>query len=375
MLVSSASSGTSVDPGSDKAAVPAGKMKFSSFHLFHQHDGWSEKQVYDYNVELVEYLEEQGFHGVWLAEHHFRNYGLCNNVPAMLSHLAGRTSKIRLGSGVIILPLHNPIMIAEELAQLDLLSNGRVDFGVGRGYQSLEFSRFGVELSEARERLEEGLELIHRLWAENEVSFEGKFYRCEGLELKPKPLQRPIPTYVASISPDTVVRCAQRNLPILGDPVATWSSLKRAADTWHRTMDELDFDAGAHELCAMRTVYVGETNEQAREDLARFEIGFDRAKVINSQSAPLDPKTGKIAKGYEFWEGRYLKGGSVDNDFRWDQLEIIGDPERVIQQVRTLQSFGYNNLMCDFGSTRPFPIKEMKRVIKFFADEVMPAFA
>jgi len=375
MLGSSANATTATDQGPAAPGTAAKKMKFSSFHLFHQHDGWSEQQVYDYNVELVEYLEECGFHGVWVAEHHFRNYGLCNNVPAMLSHLAARTSRIRLGSGVIILPLHNPIMVAEELAQLDLLSNGRVDFGVGRGYQSLEFARFGVELSEARERLEEGLDLIHRLWRDDSVTFDGKFYSCEELELKPKPLQRPIPTYIASISPDTVVRCAQRGLPILGDPVATWSSLKRAADTWHATMAEMNFDADAHELCAMRTVYAAPTNEQAREDLARFELGFDRAKVINTQSAPLDPKTGKIAKGYEFWEGRYLKGGSVDNDFRWDQLEIIGDPDRVIEQVRTLQSFGYNNLMCDFGSTRPFPIGEMKRIIKFFADEVMPAFA
>ncbi|MFD2499699.1 LLM class flavin-dependent oxidoreductase [Rhizorhabdus histidinilytica] len=150
------------------------RMKFSAFLLYHQHAGWSEKQVYDYNTELVEHLEECGFDGVWVAEHHFRDYGLCTNIPAMLSYLAARTSKIRLGSGVLILPLHNPILIAEEIAQLDLLSNGRFDFGIGRGYQSLEFSRLGVDLSEARERFDEALDLINRLWREDDVSHSGK---------------------------------------------------------------------------------------------------------------------------------------------------------------------------------------------------------
>jgi hypothetical protein len=92
------------------------------------------------------------------------------------------------------------------------------------------------------------------------------------------------------------------------------------------------------------------------------------------RSAPFDSKTGEVAKGFEYYQDRYLKGGTVGADFRWDQLEIIGDPERVINQIKMVQEMGYSNLMCDFGSTRPLPIEEMRRVLKFFAAEVIPAF-
>jgi alkanesulfonate monooxygenase SsuD/methylene tetrahydromethanopterin reductase-like flavin-dependent oxidoreductase (luciferase family) len=353
----------------------AGMMKFSSFHLFHQHPGWSEREVFEYNIELVEFLEEMGFDGMWAAEHHFRDYGLCNNIPGLLSFMAARTSKLRLGTGIVVLPLHNPVLVAEEIAQLDMLSNGRVNFGVGRGYQSGEFDRFGIDITEARDRFDEALDLILRLWREDNVTHRGQYYRCDDATLKPKPIQRPgPPVYVASISPDTVKRCAQRGLPILGDPVATFRNLGRAADTWRTEMAANGFDVEDNALCCMRTVYVAETNEKARADLAKFEATFDRASIVNVQNAPIDAKTGEIAKGYEFWQGRYLKGGTLSDDFRWDQLEVIGDPERVIGQIKTLQALGYGNIMCDFGSTRPMPIGEMKTIIRLFAEEVMPEF-
>ena len=351
------------------------KMKFSSFHLFNRPDHMTTKEVYDYQIELVEYLEELGFDGVWLAEHHFRDYGVCPDTLAMLMHLAGRTKDIRLGTGVSILPLHNPISIAESAAQLDLLSNGRLDFGVGRGYQGSEFERFGIEITEARQRYNEALDMIIGLWTEKNFSYDGQFYRCKELNLIPTPLQNPHPPiHVASISPETIELCAKRGLPLLIDPVATYKNVGKAAHNWHEAMIKNNKDPEQHDLCVMRSVYVAESNEKAKADLAKFEVGFDRSKIVNQQSAPIDPKTGKIADGFEFWQSRYLKGGTVTDDFRWDQLEIAGDPERVINQIKALQEFGINNLMCDFGSTRPLPIKEMKRIIKFFADEVIPAF-
>ena len=350
-------------------------MKFSSFHLFNKPEHLSCKQVYDFHTEIVEYLEELDFDGIWVAEHHFRDYGICPDIIGMLMHMAARTSKIRLGTGVAILPLHNPVSVAEAAAQLDLLSNGRLDFGVGRGYQGSEFARFGINISEARQRYNEALDMIIGLWTEKDFSYTGEFYQCQALNLMPTPLQTPHPPiYVASISPETIELCAKRGLPLLIDPVATYKNVGKAAHSWHEAMIKNDSNPNDHDLCVMRSVYVAESNEKAKEDLAKFEIGFDRSKIVNQQSAPIDPKTGQIAEGFEFWQSRYLKGGSVSDDFRWDQLEIAGDPERVINQIKLLQEFGINNLMCDFGSTRHMPVADMKRIIKFFADEVMPAF-
>lgn len=350
-------------------------MKFSSFHLFNRPENMTPKEVYAYHIELAEYLEEMGFHGIWLAEHHFRDYGVCPDTIGMLMHLAARTEKLRLGTGVTILPLHNPISIAESAAQLDLLSDGRLEFGVGRGYQGSEFERFGINITEARARYNEALDMIIGLWTQDDFSYQGEFYQCENLNLIPRPQQQPHPPiHVASISPETIDLCASRGLPILIDPVATYKNVGRAAQHWQQSMRDNNNDPDAFDLCVMRSVYVAETNEAAKEDLAKFEIGFDRSKIVNQQSAPIDPKTGEIAEGFEFWQSRYMKGGSVSDDFRWDQLEVAGDPERAINQIQLLREFGVNNLMCDFGSTRPMPIQEMKRIIKFFADEVMPAF-
>ena len=126
---------------------PAKPMKFSAFLLFHRFAGRSVRETYDYNIAVAETLEETGFDGIWVSEHHFRDYGTIPSTPQMLAFLAARTERLRLGTGVIVLPLHNPISVAEEIAQLDVLSGGRVDFGVGRGYQSIEFDGHGIDLA------------------------------------------------------------------------------------------------------------------------------------------------------------------------------------------------------------------------------------
>nr|BFE87591.1 hypothetical protein GCM10020093_101920 [Planobispora longispora] len=167
---------------------------------------------------------------------------------------------------------------------------------------------------------------------------------------------------------------AERGLPVLADPAAPFRKVVQAAETWRETAGRAGHDVAAAELVVARSVYVAPTVERAREDQARFEAMFDRARIFNEKSAPIDPKTGKAAQGFEYYQDRYLKGGSVSNDFRWEQLEVIGDPERVIGQIKLLEEAGFANLLCDFGSTRPMPLDEMKKVMRFFAAEVMPAF-
>ncbi|WP_157253462.1 LLM class flavin-dependent oxidoreductase [Nonomuraea typhae] len=350
-------------------------MRFSTFHLFHRFDGQSFKDVYDYHLELIELAEELGFDGVRLAEHHFRDYGVVPNLFTLLAHAAARTTRIRLGTGIVVLPLHNPIHVAEEAALVDVLSGGRLDLGIGRGYQSFEFEGFGIDLAEARDRFNEALEVILGLWTSPEYRHEGKFYKT-GTEvtLTPRPLQAPHPPiHVAAVSPETVTMYAERGLPILADPAAPFKKVVGAAERWRETARQAGHPEDA-ELVVARSVYVAPTVERARADQARFEAAFDRSRIFNEKSAPIDAKTGKAAQGFEYYQDRYLKGGTVSADFRWEQLEVIGDPARVIEQVTLLREAGFSNLLCDFGSTRPLPLEEMKQVMRFFAAEVMPAF-
>ena len=351
-------------------------MKFSTFLLFHRPDqSRSIKEVYDYNLRVAELLEELDFDALWVSEHHFRDYGTVPNIFTMLAYLAGRTERIRLGSGVVVLPLHDPVHVAEEAAMVDLLSGGRLDLGVGRGYQSIEFDGFGRALSEARQRFDEALDMITGLWANDVYRHEGRFYRTGEVNVTPRPLQQPHPPiYVAAVSPETVELYARRGLPILADPAAPFRKVHQAAQTWQTVAREAGHDPAATDLVISRSVWLAPTIEQARADQEAFEKAFDRARIFNEKSAPIDTATGKTAEGFEFWEGRYLKGGTVGTEFRWEQLEVIGDPERVIGQVAMLQDFGFNHLMCDFGSTRHVPFEDMRRAITFFAKEVIPAF-
>jgi alkanesulfonate monooxygenase SsuD/methylene tetrahydromethanopterin reductase-like flavin-dependent oxidoreductase (luciferase family) len=352
---------------------PGPRIRFSSFHLVHGFPGWSATEVYDYHLELVEWLEDLRFDGVWFAEHHFRDYGIVPSVMGMLSHVAARTERLRLGTGVMVLPLHNPLEVAEQAAQLDVLSKGRLDFGVGRGYQSVEFDGYRVALEEARERFLEALDVIVGLWTNPSFRHSGRFYETGDVELVPRPVQRPHPPLrVAAVSPETVTLCAARGLPILVDAATPFSRIRDAARTWREAATAAGRDADGA-LVAQRLVHVAPSIETAREDLERFAGMFDRSRVFNDRSAPIDSSTGRIAKGFEAWD-RYGKNVTVDTDFQWERQEVIGDPARVIGQIEMLRSFGYSEVMCDFGSTLPIPLDEMKKTLKLFADEVIPAF-
>jgi alkanesulfonate monooxygenase SsuD/methylene tetrahydromethanopterin reductase-like flavin-dependent oxidoreductase (luciferase family) len=351
-------------------------MQFSTFSLFNRRPGETLRETYDYYLELVEYTEELGFDGAWVAEHHFRDYGTCPSIMTMLGYLAGRTEKLRLGSGIMVLPLHNPIQVAEEAAQVDMLSNGRLDLGVGRGYQGIEFGGFGIDLAEARDRTNEALEMILGLWTNERFSYEGKYYSTGAeVELLPKPVQNPHPPiYVASVSPDTVEIYAKRGLPIVADPVATFTRLGKAATIWHETAQAAGHDTATARLGVLRTVYVAPTNELAHQAQLRFEEELDRTQYFNDNSAPIDQKSGQFAEGFEYWQQRYMAGGELSTDFRWERIELIGDPDRVISQVKSMQDFGYSHVICDFVGNHPLPVDEMKATLKLFAEEVIPAF-
>lgn len=127
-------------------------MKLGMLHLFENPVGKTEQQIVKEQMELMHEAENLGFDSVWPAEHHFSEYGYCASPQVSLAAVAARTRRIRLGTGVVVLPFHNPVRVAEDFAFLDLMSDGRVDLGVGRGYQPLEFRGFGLDGQQANSR-------------------------------------------------------------------------------------------------------------------------------------------------------------------------------------------------------------------------------
>jgi alkanesulfonate monooxygenase SsuD/methylene tetrahydromethanopterin reductase-like flavin-dependent oxidoreductase (luciferase family) len=167
-------------------------------------------------MELMRAAEDLGFDSVWPAEHHFTEYGYCASPALSLAAVAAQTRRIRLGTGVVVLPLNHPLRVAEDYAFLDHLSDGRVDLGIGRGYQPLEFQRYGVDQTTTRAQFDEALEVIHQAWARGRVSFQGKHYRFDDVPIRPRPVQRPHPPiWMAALSAETFALAGHYGLNLL----------------------------------------------------------------------------------------------------------------------------------------------------------------
>lgn len=173
-------------------------------------------------MQTGEAAEALGFGSVWVAEHHHSRFAIGSALTVLLGHLAARTRRVRLGTGASLLALNDPVRVAEDVATLDLLSGGRIEFGVARGGPfPAQYRHAGVAGGdEARERMVEALALIRRLWAEPAVDHDGRFYRCTALAVEPRPLQRPVPVWLASLSAEALQLAAREGHGLMATPSA-----------------------------------------------------------------------------------------------------------------------------------------------------------
>src|SRR5215471_8910325 len=215
-------------------------MKFGYFTLSDNHYEDNPRDANAFVADILDeaiYAEEVGLHSAWIGEHHFSTLGVLSCPDLVLAHVAARTRRIRLAPAVTVLPLHHPIRVAEQWATLDLLSNGRVDFAAGRGYDRREYLPFRVSFEDNQSIFEEGLELVRTLWAaEGRISHHGKHYSFDDARITPKPVQRPIPTYVGSFSKPSIELAARLGCGLIVAPFAaaiSFGGLKQVADLYH----------------------------------------------------------------------------------------------------------------------------------------------
>ncbi|MBV8477278.1 MAG: LLM class flavin-dependent oxidoreductase, partial [Acidobacteria bacterium] len=196
-------------------------MRFGFFDQLPRADWQSERQRYQDILAQIEFGDELGFDTAWLGELHFIPSFSCLASPLMiLAAAAQRTRRIRLGTAVTLLPLHNPVKMAEDAATLDVLSGGRLEFGVGRGATPIYFAGYNVPQEESRDRFEESLQMIQRAWTDERLTYEGKYFRVKDLPLAPKPVQQPHPPIrIAANSPDTFAIAGQLGFPIFASPL------------------------------------------------------------------------------------------------------------------------------------------------------------
>src|SRR5438552_18049146 len=191
-------------------------MDFGLVVAMQRDEAWSEPAVYDSDLRQMLAAEALGYHSVWIAEHHFNDYGLCPAPPVLAAYLAARTTTLRLGMGVSLLPLHHPVDLAEELAVLDVVSGGRLDVGIGRGGTLQDYQTFQSDRDDSRARAEERIALMRHSWSGAPCDFQVRFHPAGRPHVRPRPPRRPhAPLLIACNSEDSVLSAARIGLPTL----------------------------------------------------------------------------------------------------------------------------------------------------------------
>jgi alkanesulfonate monooxygenase SsuD/methylene tetrahydromethanopterin reductase-like flavin-dependent oxidoreductase (luciferase family) len=307
--------------------------------------------------------ERAGFYEVWLAEHNGRRYGMAGNVVVPAAAIAAATSTIRIGTAVTRLPLHHPVHLCEDLSYVDVLSKGRLDWGIGRGYDAYEFGAYGVPFEEAAGRWEDTYQAVTRMWETGRTGFDSKYHRFADTELLPAPVQRPAPpTYVTVAGSDGSVKwCAERLLPIMFGsglaPAAVRGKLRlygdHAASLGHPT-EAIDRALG--DTWQLKQVHVGETTERAVEEF--------RGGVLWYMDA-LNNRTAFGFSGDQMPYEYYVKHQAV----------LIGSPQKVTEMIAEYhEASSVNNLIC-WMSIGNQPHQQVLDSIALFGDQVIPALA
>jgi len=247
-------------------------MRFGTFHLAEAPEDLSPGEALAAELRQIVLAEDLGFDSVWLAEHHFTSYCVVNDALSFASHVAAVTSTVRIGTAVSVLPLHHPVEIAERATLVDVLSNGRLLLGVGRGYSATEFGAFGLDLAGRRERFEEALDVVLKAWSHERFDHEGKFWTLKDVALTPRPLQSPHPQVIvaSSGSPETVASVAARGLPLmLGGDFLTPQGVAERIDSYRAGASEVGLLPEAAGVLAgdswvMLKIHMGESRKEAR---------------------------------------------------------------------------------------------------------------
>ncbi len=319
-------------------------------------------EFYRRMFEQMEELDRLGFDDVWVTEHHFSHYGgTLPHPPAFLSAIARTTKRIHLGAAISVLPFHNPLEVAESYAMVDVISNGRLEFGVGKGSEAIEYKRAGVLQAEAAVRMKEATEIIRQAWSDEPVNFCGEFFQYENISVLPKPVQRPHPRIWlgASRSDDSFRWAGQYGFQLMTLPYlyADIRVLQRLVKIYRQSLTEAGHDAAQHEVLGKFHIYVAESFDRAVREATPYLDHYaeiHRAADPDRKHAPANPRD--IAA--------QLAGGFV----------IAGDPHRCIETIHRWREEADLTALSGAFHFGGMPQELALKNIRLFAERVMPAF-
>lgn len=347
-------------------------MKFGLFYLPTYLPDRRDVNTHLHNiVEQVEYADRIGIDYAWIVEHHFvRHGGFLPANYALLSYLAGRTENIRLGTGATVLPLNDPVRVAEQAATLDQLSNGRLDFGVGRGFIRDEFEAFGVPMKESRERVEEGVELCIKAWQGEPLAFESKFRpKMSGLTVLPPIYQKPHPPIwnACLMSPESFEWTAQEghNLLYVAYHVDHPVAVERIG--WYRdALPKFGRKVEDHEVCCVyHAHFLDEADDGRLKEVVDGPMAEYAQAGIEAASKPPDPEA------YKGYDRREAGQQQLTFERYYPGRVVMGGPDQAVARIEELCDIGITQVafLVDFGSLAQ---DEIMKSLRIFGEKILP---
>lgn len=315
--------------------------------------GWRDRSVpledvYSRSLERIRIMDQTGYDAVWLAEHHFSGYSVCPSVHLMAMHIASMTENIRIGTAVTLAAFYHPLRIAEEVALLDVLSGGRINWGAGRGFDPRELSIFDVPVEESTERFREAVEIVHASWSDGRLTYKGRFHDFKNVDVLPKPFQKPHPpTWVAASSLGAIDWAASKGYSILMDPHSAHGQIAHKLKHYTSELTAAGHDPGNRDIPIARLIALAETDSKAE---AVAERGAEwTSKYIPKQALAMFRGDGKVVEPVDHY---------------MDDVIIHGSPERVIDELHRLkETIPLEYLMLSILSDKTFEL---------FTEKVLP---
>ncbi len=320
-------------------------------------------------LDEVALADRLGFRCAWLVEHHFmRGYSHSSKPEILLAAAAMRTRRLRLGLGIIPLPYHHPVHVAERIATLDLVSGGRLEVGIGRGFSPAEYRAFGIDMAESRTRTRESLAILRLAASGAPIDFHGAHYRLEGVEILPRPVQQPYPPlWTAAVSPESFDWCAAEGLGMLAGPFKPWwmtrADIARLRAAWTQTAPpRIGMTVGM--LCL--------PDGRRARTLAGPAFEWFYQELLRTTRPVLE----KLYPSYEHFRelGRFRHLLSLGLNLKLLQtfgMAVVGTPAECLEQIEAYRAAGVTHLLCAVGAGA-VESTVVRESLQCIAEEVLP---
>jgi len=349
-------------------------MEFGYFTLSDNHYENNPRDANQFISDIAAealYADQLGMHSAWIGEHHFNALGVLSSPELVLAYIAARTKHIRLAPAVNVTPLHHPIRVAEQWATLDLLSNGRVDFASGRGYDAREYAPFGQDFGNNQSVFEEGMEILKKLWSADgkRIDHNGKHYQFEDVRITPQPIQKPLPVYIGSFSKPSIELAARLGYGLIVAPFAaamSYGGLKQVADLYHETCAR--HGTKPQRLMCSYFTHFFDTPEQEAAQRAR-QIRYYKECVI--PSFPSDPKT--APPSYRYFIDMVERLHKIKAEDLTENSVLLGNAARMTEVLKKVEAAGFSEVILYFNVGMK-PHAQVKEEMDRFMREVAPNF-